>query len=187
MTKSGRWKRRGGASLALLAILLTASGGVPAAEPDTPATTESVERLTREVAGIRGSLERIASLLDELASGQEIDLLLRRIELKERRLEAPSRELSRIRQDLDGAKAERQQLGAYLESLAEEVTRGQLSGEDVAALQAEREQIEGLVEAQLATIDSLEGRIPPLEDEIADVRDEIEVLEEMLDERLRQP
>ena len=74
------------------------------------------------------------------------------------------------------------QLALYLESLAEEVTRGQLGGEDVAELQDEREQVEALLEGRLAEIDSIEVRIIPLENEIAEAREEIEILEEILDE-----
>jgi chromosome segregation ATPase len=175
------------AGLALVVILLTLGGGALAAEPSPAASAAALELLAREVAGMRASLERIAHRLDELSAGQEIDLLLRRIALRERRLETPTAELRRLRGQLASAQEERMQLALYLESLAEEVTRGQLGGEDVAELQDEGEQVEALLEGRLAEIDSIEVRIIPLENEIAEAREEIEILEEILDERLELP
>jgi chromosome segregation ATPase len=169
---------------ALLATLLLATPVLGDSEDPAPASGESVALLAREMAGVRRSLDRIGELLERLLAGQEADLLLRRIALKERRLDPVLDELARLRRDLDDAEAEKGQMLTYLESLADEVTRGQLSGEDVATLQSEREQVENLVASHEATLRSLETRIADLENEVADERDEIEILEEILEERL---
>jgi chromosome segregation ATPase len=178
-SRSGR-----GRALALLAGLLLATPVLgDASDPATP-SQESAALLAREMAGVRRSLDHIGELLERLLAGQETDLLLRRIALKERRLDPVLDELTRLRRDHDDAEAEKGQMLAYLESLADEVTRGQLSGEDVAALQSEREQVENIVAAQEETLRSLETRIAEIENEVADARDDIEILEEILEERV---
>jgi predicted nucleic acid-binding Zn-ribbon protein len=142
--------------------------------------------LVREVAGLGDSLDRLVVLLERVTEQQRIDLLLRRIELEERRLIPVSSDLRSLEGDYENQKTlvkRYQEMLAQMEDeLSEEIRRG------VDRPDSEpRQMIPGIereLQIEIGRIEDLERRIRRLEDELAEGRREIAILDEQLRELL---
>lgn len=133
-----------------------------------------------ELLALRQSVERIASLLEQLvqhaARRDTAQLLVSRIEIAERRVGPFLAELDRLRAVRESRQAQRlthQQALASVDAM-EQTDR---SGSNVAAFQAERQRIAGLIAGTDAELFAADGQIARLEAEIATRRQAIDAMD----------
>jgi len=165
---------------ALLGLLLLCS------PPPGLAQAGNDRALVDEVAGINQSLERLVALLETSIHNQQADLLLKRIDLRERRLAPAERSLRSARDGLVDGETELSHLHEMLEreraDLQRQIREGSdLPGSPTRGLIAE---LESVLRTQEQRRESMIQRTRDLEDELAEGRERIEVLEEMLQELL---
>ncbi len=149
----------------------------------TPAETPTPE-LGADVAGIRTALDRLVVLMETVQHQQRVDLVLKRIELRERRLAPLERRLQGAQSDVETMEGELVQMKAMREQYETQVdemskTRELNEGERLQVREFER--VEAAIEAR---VDEARLRVRRYEDELADGREEIEILDEMLLELL---
>ena len=149
----------------------------------TSATAQENDRMSRELAGIRRSLEEIAQILRQQSTQQERSLLLRRIEMKNDRL-LPVEE--GIRSALDSKRhleAEERRLLEFQEQLERDILDAERGSEEAEA-ERTRDQLRQLeVEIERARDEAWaqQQRLIDLENERDDLLEEIEALEARLD------
>jgi chromosome segregation ATPase len=156
-----------------------------AAAASTPAA-ETAAVLVQEMARLNRSLEEISGLLSLLLDGQEVDILMKRMQFKERQLARLESEMKSRRSESEHLQDEIKQLEAYREEIemaAENRVQGGLDTPD-----PEDERIRRQIEAERERVtersDSVYRQVVELENEVSELREEYEILEEMLDERL---
>ena len=151
----------------------------------TPMSADApTSELGEDVAGIRQALDRLVVLLETVQDHQRVDLLLKRIELRERRLAQLERRLRSAQSDVEGLEDELVQMRAMKDQEKAELdelsrTREIDDGDRLRLKGIERAEVgveARLVEARI--------RVRKSEDELADGREEIENLDEMLLELL---
>jgi len=170
---------------ALLAAWLV-TGFEPGAAQTSGRSVGESAGLVGEVAGLRESLDRLVLLLERVAEQQKIDLLLKRIELGERRLIPVASDLRSLEGDYEDQKTKvkryQEMLVQMEDALSEEIRRG-VDRPDSEPRQMIPE-LERELQIEVGRIEDLERRIRRLEDELADGRREISVLDEQLRELL---
>jgi chromosome segregation ATPase len=168
------------------AFCLVVAAAVPAiAEEamDAESTT-----LVEEVAGLRGSVDQLVTLLERHMKYQKTELILKRLDLKERQLQPLERELRATRDDLEYRNEELDELGMYLaqvESEIEEEIRVGTDSPDSHSRRA-REEVEERRKNLEERIVDLERRILDLEGEVAFRQREIDDLEDILEDYLEE-
>jgi hypothetical protein len=169
----------------LFAVALV-TGAAPAAAQQGRTSTGESTALVEEVAGLRGSLDRLVLLLERVAEQQKVDLLLKRVELKERRLIPVASDLRSLEGDYEDQKVVvtryQEMLRQMEEALSDEVRRG-VDRPDSEPRQMIPE-FERELQIEIDRIEDLERRMRRLEDELADGRREIAILDEQLRELL---
>jgi chromosome segregation ATPase len=162
-----------------LSILAIASMPV-AAQTDQAALAE-------EMAGINRSLERMVLLLETLIGNQEQDILLKRIELMERRLAPLESELRRAERAMIDVEARVKRMQEEREEMEDVIADEVRSGTDQEFSEARRmkDQLDRVIEAEGARVEEMRRRVRKLEDELADGREEILILDEELRELLQ--
>ena len=154
--------------------------------PQARAQTVDGDAAAGELAGINRTLARLVGMFESSLRLQQADLVLKRIELRERRLEPAERALRGARESLDDQETHLEQLAEMLESFREDLQAEMRDGLDQP--RSETRRTIGEVEAALRTEetrrDNVVRRIRDLEDEIAEGRERIEELEEVLQELL---
>jgi septal ring factor EnvC (AmiA/AmiB activator) len=163
--------------LAGLCLLLFLAVSTPGRSQDT----------ADDMAGINRSLERMVVLLETLIGNQQVDILLKRIELQERRLaplESGLRRAERAMIDVE-ARLERmkEEREAMEDVIAEEVRDG--IDKDDSDARRMRDQLDRVLESESARVEEMRRRVLRLEDELADGREEIVILDEQLRELLQ--
>ena len=153
------------------------------ASADTPTPTPTV-KLDEDVAGIRQALDRLVGLLETTQHHQRVDLLLKRIELRERRLDPLERRLRSAQSEVEGLADELVHLGAMKKQEEEELDDLLRSREIDEGDRRELKEIERAEVGLQARLDEAQIRARKYEDELADGREEIEILDEMLLELL---
>jgi predicted RNase H-like nuclease (RuvC/YqgF family) len=148
---------------------------------------EGVGQLADDLAGINRSLERMAGMLEILIGNQQVEILLKRIEMKERRLAPLESELRRAERALVDLEARVKRLNDEREELedvlAEEMREGiDLEGSETRRMQ---EQLARVAEMEAGRVEEYRRRVLRLEDQLADGRDEILILDEQLMELLQ--
>jgi len=170
---------------ALLAAALAAGVAPAAAQQEGQPEAESAG-LVDEVAGLRSSLDQLVALLGRVAEQQKVDLLLKRVELKERRLIPVASDLRSLEGDYQDQKVVvtryQEMLRQMEDALSEEIRRG-VDQPDSESRQMIPE-FERELQIEIARIEELERRMRRLEDELADGRKEIAILDEQLRELL---
>jgi hypothetical protein len=164
----------------VLAALLTAAVLTPASPDQTAGAAEAGPGA--ELAGIQRSLDRLVELLEVHLAHQRVDLVLKRITLMERRLEPAEQRLRDAEAELHGRESEIERMKLMLEEqrtvLEDELREGMDPAEsDTREMIAEWERHIRTEESQL---DAMQMRVRELEDEIAERRDDIEILDDIL-------
>jgi hypothetical protein len=169
----------------VLVLLLIGSGAPTRAQPLPDA---GVERLVEEVAGLNRSLERLVVLLEGSLANQQVDLLLKRIDLKERRLAPLSAELREAEKSAVRAASEIRRIEEMRDQQERQISRDVREGNDRPDTDARRmmQKIEATFEYQSSRAEDEQARARRLEDELAEGREEIIILEELLQELLRE-
>jgi hypothetical protein len=167
--------------LALLCLLIIGAAVTPShAQDDTKA-------LVDEMAGIKHSLDRMALLMETLIGNQQIEILLKRIELMERRLAPLESELRRAERAVIDVEARVKRMQEEREEMEDAIADEIRSGIDQEDSEARRmkEQLDRVIEVEGARVEEMRSRARKLEDELADGRDEILILDEQLKELLQ--
>jgi chromosome segregation ATPase len=146
------------------------------------------DRVARELAGLNRSLESVVAVLERLERKQDLALLLRRIELKERRLLPREQALRSSSSTLENMRSDLEQLRHYRESVREQISSairegavGPEADEIMAGLRRQEAEAVNLLDSRTKEVEALELRRQVLEDEVAEQREEVEILEERLD------
>ena len=165
--------------LAVLAL------GMPVVHAQSEGSEAEAPALIEDVAGIRQALDRLVILLETLQHNQRVDLLLKRIELRERRLAPLERRLAGAQGDMEGIEAEQVHMESMREQqereLDEIVREGKETDDGIRRMLREVELMQTAMEARLF---DAQARVRRFEDELAEGREEIEILDEMLLELL---
>ncbi len=149
----------------------------------TAAETPAPE-LGADVAGIRSALDRLVVLMETVQHQQRVDLVLKRIELRERRLAPLEQRLQDAHSDVETMEGELVQMRAMreqFEAQLDELSKTRDMDENERNQIREFERVEAAIEART---DEAQLRVRRYEDELADGREEIEILDEMLLELL---
>lgn len=170
--------------IVLAALAMVMVWTVASAQPQEGATTG--EAAAPGLAGIQQSLDRLVELFEAQLAYQRVDLLLKRIQLKERRLEPAERRLRDAQANLEGREAEVKRMKAMLAEqqivLDDEIRDGiDQPGSDTRQMITALERAIRTEEAQL---DDDRMRVRRIEDELAEQREEIEILDDLLLELL---
>ena len=127
-------------------------------------------------------------LLESSLANQQVDLLLKRIDLKERRLAPLEAELREAEQAAVRSASEIRRLEELREQQERQVSRDVREGSDHPDSEARRmmQKIDATFEYQSSRVEEEQARVRRLEDQLAEGRDEIVILEELLQELLQQ-
>ena len=159
--------------------------GTPLVHAQSDGSAVETPTLTEDVAGIHQALDRLVNLLERVQRNQRVDLLLKRIELRERRLAPLEKRLAGAQSEVEGIEAEQVRMESMREQqereLDEIVREGRETDDGVRRMLREVELVQNAMEARLSNAQS---RVRRFEDELADGREEIEILDEMLLELL---
>ena len=157
---------------------------IPAYGQDArPATPEEV---VHEIAGIRASLDELVTLLSTMRRNQDADLILRRIEMHERRM-AP------VEQKLDSNKREQLEteegignVQEWKQQSEERIREIEREGREEISLDLRREAALGESELERLTLrlETLRRQQIELENSLLDGRDDVEILDDLLEELL---
>ena len=166
-------------------FLVVLALGMPVVHAQSERSEVEAPALTEDVAGIHQALDRLVILLETVQRNQRVDLLLKRIELRERRLAPLERRLAGAQGDMEGIEAEQVHMESMREQqereLDEIVREGKQTDDGVRRMLREVELIQTAMEARLF---DAQARVRRFEDELAEGREEIEILDEMLLELL---
>jgi hypothetical protein len=178
---------RRGLILAGLCLAVLWFGTTPIGSQQEILSREETARLVDDVAGLNRSLERMVVMLETLIDNQAIDILLKRVELKERRLiplESELRRAERSHLDMQSrVKMIQEELEQQEDALSEEMRKG-IDHQDSETRRA-REQMERILATEMSRADEFQRRVRLLEDELAEGREEIAILDEQLQELLQ--
>lgn len=160
-------------ALALLAL-------APPSAQQTQA--ELAPSLEGEVAGIRRALERLVSLLDAQRAQRDVEILLRRIELKERRLAPLQERLRASENEVNGLEDELRRMGTLKAEVDQRVDVAIREGTDRPDSEDRRmlSQIEPALKGLAEQMEIAAMRRRQAEDALAEAREEIEILDDLL-------
>lgn len=164
----------------VLVVLIAAIWVSPVSGQDGPADTP--ERVVRELAGIRESLDDLVALLSTMRRNQDASLLLRRIEMHERRLAPLEGRLDRNRREQQEAKTSMNNLAERTSQMEELVLKIEREGRDEVPLPMRQEvhMVEQQMNRELERLDALQQQQIELENALADRRDDVEILADRL-------
>jgi chromosome segregation ATPase len=161
-----------------------AASAAPVAAQQQAAAGDPTARLVQEVAGLNRSLDHMVAMLEQVIRNQSVDLLLKRIEIKERRLAPMSSDLRSMEAEYGNRKTEIKRLREFIkqqeEVLDDELRQGIDPDDSEARLYLDDLNREIKVEG--TRLEELSMRIRRLQDDIAEEREEIEILDEQLSE-----
>ena len=170
--------------IVLAVLVLVIAWTSTSAQPRDGAATG--EAAAPGLAGIQQSLDRLVELFEAQLAYQRVDLLLKRIQLKERRLEPAERRLRGAQANLEGREAEVKRMKAMLveqQSVLDDEIR---EGIDLPGSQTRQiiSTLERAILTEGAQLDDERMRVRRIEDELAEQREEIEILDDLLLEML---
>lgn len=162
----------------LAAVMLTA---LPAAA-QSAATHDASEPMSDDLKGIRQALDRLVALLETAEHHQRVDLVLKRIELRERRMEPLERRLRSTENEIEGIEEQLkalERMRAQHEELLDDEIR---EGADTPHSETRRilDDIERSQAGATERLEAVRVRLQQYENDLADGRREIEILDEML-------
>jgi hypothetical protein len=164
----------------IAAIWVSPATGQDAPPGDTP------ERVVRELAGIQKSLDSLVVLLSTMHRNQDAVLILRRIEMHERRLAPLEGRLERNGREQLEVKTSIDNIQEWKSQLEEQIRETEREGREEVPLQMHQElrMAEQQTTQQQERYDRLQQQQIELENTLADRRDEVEILEDLLSELL---
>ncbi len=166
-------------------VLVVLALGMPGVQAQTEMSEAEAPALIEDVAGIRQALDRLVGLLETVQRNQRVDLVLKRIELRERRLAPLERRLAGAQGDVESIQSELVHMEAMQEQQERELDES--AREDLGTNDGIRrmlQEIEQMQTGMQARLDDAQARVRRYEDELADGREEIYILDEMLLELL---
>lgn len=147
----------------------------------TPAAGQA-ERLVEEVAGLNRNLDRLVLLMEQAMDYQRVDLLIKRIELGERRMLPVAEDLRSARREVEDVETDIKRYDEMLEhheaTLRDEIRRG-VDAPDSPTRQM-LDELRRVAEVEGARLDHVRDRVHRLEDELAEGRKELIILDEQL-------
>jgi hypothetical protein len=169
----------------LFLVFLLAGPFLVQAQP--PAQTgDETARLVDEVAGLNRSLEKLVVMLERVMYQQEVDLMLNRIELRERRLEPMASHLRSLQREYDDRKSDLKHIQEMLaleeERISDEIREG--TDRPDSGTRNQVKELERVLTVETARIEDLQRRMRQLEDDLAEGREEVLILDEQLRELL---
>lgn len=158
--------------IGLLLLAWTARAQSPVADP----------AVADDVAGIHEALDRLVVILEDVRRDQQTHVLIRRIELAERRISPAQSRLRSAENDIENMENELPHMVMRKEQLEEELQQEIRMGLDPAKSDVRRmlDEMETLMRGLKQRSEEAELRKRRYEDEIADARDEIAILDELL-------
>jgi len=172
------------ATIAVLVLLAAASYAAPTTGQDAPEAPPG--EVVRELAGIQRSLGDLVDLLATMRVHQEAELVLRRIELHERRLAPLARQLESIKDDRINTRTNITDATEWRDRSEDQLHDQEREGidDDPEGLRQQVIIANAEIERLNRRLESLQERQIDLEDRLADGRDEVDVLDELLRELL---
>jgi chromosome segregation ATPase len=163
-------------SLALVFAVSTTPAQVP---PES-------ERIADELADIHLTLKRLVQLLEAAEARNDADLLLRRIDLMERRIAPLQGRVDSTQSEAHGLENEIRRMRAFEQELEDSIDEAVRDGSDTPENEQRelQSQIRSELKQLLEQLEVAELRKRQAEDDLADAREEIEVLDETLLELL---
>ncbi len=163
---------------ALLFVALPCAGQAP--------TEYESARVAKDVQGIHQALDRLVGLLESVQRQQSLELLLKRIEMHERRQAPLERRLRSAENDVENLQDEIIQLDVMWAQQEEQYEEELQEGGEVSASARRRmrNEFERMKIALESRADEARLRVQRAEDDLIDGREEIEILDEKLMERL---
>lgn len=160
--------------------LIAAIWVLPASGQDRPADTP--EQVVRELAGIQESLDDLVALLSTMRRNQDADLILRRIEMHERRLAPLEGRLDGNRREQLDAKTSMSNLEAWKSQTEEQILEIERAGRGEVPLPMRQEvhMAEQQMDREQERFETLQQQQIELENALADRRDDVEILEDLL-------
>ena len=171
--------------IALISVALIVAIWVsPARGQETPADTP--ERVVRELAGIQGSLDDLVVLLQAMRRNQDADLILRRIEMHERRLAPLEGWLDRNGREQLDAKTSIGNLEEWKSQTEERIHEIEREGREEVPIEMHQEvrMAEQQLSREQERFEGLQQKQIDLENALAERREEVEILEDLLRELL---
>jgi len=153
------------------------------AQPAPAATEEALPRLVEEVSGLNRSVVQLVSLMERAFEQRKVDLLMRRIQLEESRVAPLESRVRSMQDEVDNRELEHKRFNDMLEAQREVVQDLLRAGSEVA--ESERSMIDELethMKSMLRETDDRRMKLQQLENELADRREDIEDLDDMLTE-----
>ncbi|RMH15523.1 MAG: hypothetical protein D6696_20535 [Acidobacteria bacterium] len=158
----------------MAAIPAAGAAQAPPAPPPAP-------DLTAEVAGLRQSVEELVALLRDYRADQQLELLMKRLELAGTQLVPVRQELAKVRGEKDLAAQEVERLETLRETFEQQRGDDEENEERWAMM---LEQFEGQLRAAKDKVFALEQRQLTLEAEMAEERQKVDLLEDLIDREL---
>lgn len=166
-----------------IVLILTISTS-PATSQDAPTTAP--EQVVRQLAGIQESLDDLVAVLATMRRNQDAEVMLRRIEMHERRLAPLSGQLERnIREQLD-ARSSLSNIEDWRSQTEERIFEIERDGREEISqdLRQELRMAEQGLKRDRERLETLQLQQIELENALADRRDDVEILEDLLLELL---
>lgn len=140
------------------------------------------QEVVRELAGIEDSLQKLVDLLVTMQRKQDAELILRRIEMQERRLAPLDGRLDRNSREQQDVKSSIGNIKQWMSQTEERIDEIEREGREEVPLQLYQElrmSEQQLVQEQ-ERLERLRQRQIELENTLADRRDDVEILEDLL-------
>jgi chromosome segregation ATPase len=169
--------------IALIPVALIAAVWVsPVTGQDAPGDTP--EPVVRQLAGIQESLGDLVAVLSTMRRNQDAELILRRIEMHERRLAPLEGRLERNRREQLDAKTSIGNIEEWKSQTEERIHEIEREGREEVPLQLHQEvrMAEQQMSQEQERFERLQQQQIELENTLADRRDEVEILEDLLRE-----
>ncbi|NIM00432.1 MAG: hypothetical protein GTN89_06075 [Acidobacteria bacterium] len=145
-------------------------------------TGAAPEEVVRELAGIQQALEELVDLLVTMRRNQDAELILRRIEMQERRLAPLDGRLDRNSREQQDAKSSIGNIKQWMSQTEERIDEIEREGREEVPLQLYQElrMAQQQLAQEEARLERLQQRQIDLENTLADRRDDVEILEDLL-------
>jgi chromosome segregation ATPase len=173
-------------NLGLLAVASAAMLIAAVAATPEPPREQQAPDLAQGVSELNRSMKEIAALLRQQLEKQQTDLLMKRLEISERALSAREQDLRSAESEKSGVSEGLKEIQARLDQLddeSDEASAGGLRREnpDVLRMRTELELQQKLLKDRLSAVDQ---RALDLENDVADLREEIRGWKELVDRAL---
>ncbi len=177
------------ATIPILILGLALAAAAPALPAEGPGEVGDAAGLVEQVAQLNRSMQRLVHLLERQQEHRELDLVLKRIELHERRLAPLEAELLRAQGLLQSTRTEGVRVQGMIEESEEQLRAEIRDGTDVPGSGTRRmiDEIERAVGSLGLRTDQYERTVRRLEDDLADGRRQVEILDEVMEQLLAEP